>query len=66
MKNSGKKLRHQPRIKEPRFSLGTRAIAEIWDKVDADAKKFLCSRSWVIVSILAAHYKSRKVARYDE
>lgn len=46
----------QPRTKQKRHQLSTRAITEITRCIERDAIRWNSSKSWIIVSALAAFY----------
>ena len=46
----------QPRLRLPRQPLPACVAKEIWSAVDRDARRFDCSRSWIIAVTLATYY----------
>jgi hypothetical protein len=51
---------HQPWVRGGRDPLPACVLHDIWRHVDRDAAQFGVSRSWVIATILADHYKVKE------
>jgi hypothetical protein len=46
----------QPRTRQKKHKISTRAITEIQNAVERDSIRWKCSKSWIIATALAAFY----------
>jgi len=50
----------QPPVKGGRAPLPASVLDDLYAYVDADAKAYSCSRSWVVATILGRHYRVKE------
>ncbi len=55
----------QPRTKQKKHQLSSRAITEIQRAIERDAIRWNCSKSWIIATALAAFYEIDIVTPYE-
>lgn len=55
----------QPRTRQKKHQISTRAITEIENAVARDAVRWKCSKSWIIATALAAFYDIDLAAPYE-
>lgn len=46
----------QPRTRQKKHQVSSRAITEIQNSIERDAIRWKCSKSWIIATALAAFY----------
>ena len=59
-------MRIQPRTKEPKKQVSARTIRRVSEKIESTARKFNCSKSFVINTMLADAFGIKVEWRYDD
>jgi hypothetical protein len=49
-------MRHQAKLKQPRYRLQAKTINKLVDCIERDSIRWNCSKSWIIATALAAFY----------
>ena len=55
----------QPRTRQKKHQMSTRAITELQSAIEGDAVRWKCSKSWIIVTALAAFYDIEVAAPFE-